>query len=61
MAGKKFKGGAKDNKPLFYKTIGYCFYCSFLFIENFSEAKVVLGAPPVAESQNYFRVLLTWR
>ena len=43
--------GAKDNRPLFFKTIGYCFYCSFYgFFENFRGAKVVLPSP-VAESQ----------
>ena len=30
-SGKKFKGGGggEDNRPLFFKTIGYCFYIVF--------------------------------
>ena len=59
-ARKKFKGG--NNRPSFFKTIGYCFYCSFYCFSKilrgqtpFRGAKVVLGGapcPPVAESQN---------
>ena len=26
---EKLKGEAKDNRPLIFKTIGYCLYCSF--------------------------------
>ena len=59
-ARKKFRGG--HNRPTFFKTIDYCFYCSFhCFFKNFRgqtpfrRTKVVLGehplAPPVAESQ----------
>ena len=36
-------GGAKDNRPLFFKTIGYCFYC---FFENLGGQKSFWGAPP---------------
>ena len=50
-------------EKIFFKTIGYCFYCSFYcFFENFRMVKCLLGgksrfgghppAPPVAESQN---------
>ena len=46
---KKFKvggGGAKDHRPLFFKTIGYFFYCSFYcFFENFRGQTPFLGGP----------------
>ena len=49
-------GGAKDNRPLFLKTVYYCFYCSFYcFLKILGGAKVILeghppAPPPVAES-----------
>ena len=50
---KKFNG-AKNNRPLFFKTIGYCFYCSFYcFFENFRrqtpfrEGKSRFGGAPL--------------
>ena len=60
-ARKKFKG-AKDNRSLFFKAIGYCFYCPFYCFSKIlggkrllGGAKAVLGGapcPPVAESQH---------
>ena len=54
--------GVKDNRPLFFKTIGYCFYCSFYgFCKNFRGQKSFWGAPPctpVAESQNLEKIYI---
>ena len=38
--------GAKDNRPLFFKTVAYYFCCSFYCFLNFRGAKVVLGGAP---------------
>ena len=49
-AGKNLRGGGGGGKrPLFFKTIGYRFYCSFYFFLKILEGKRPL--PPVAESQ----------
>ena len=55
-------GGAKDNRPLFFRTIGCCFYCSFYCFSKILGGKRLLGGevvfwggrPPVAESQTRF-------
>ena len=58
-ARKKLKvggGGAKDNRPLFFKTVGYCFYSSFYFGKPLGRKTAFGGRgsrlppPPVAES-----------
>ena len=65
-------GGAKDNRPLFFKTIGYCFYCSFYCFSKIlggqtpsRGAKSFWGAPPappVAESQStLLRQIITFK
>ena len=53
FARKKIKGGgAKDNKPLFFKMIGYCFHCSFdCFFKILGGQKSFWGASPVAQTQ----------
>ena len=49
---KNFGRGAKDNRSFFLKTIGCCFYCFSVISLNFlGGGNVMLGAPPVAESQ----------
>ena len=52
--------GAKDNRPLFFKTIGYCFHCSFYCFFKILGCRRLLGGKsfwgvppaPVAESQH---------
>ena len=40
-------GGAKDNRPLFFKTIGYCFYCSFYCFSKILGGKSRFGGRPL--------------
>ena len=45
---KNLREGAKDNRPLFFKTLRYCFYCSFYrFFQKFKGGKSGGGAPPL--------------
>ena len=52
-AGKKFKGGGKDNRPLFFQNNRLLFLLLFLlFFENFRGGKCRFGGcPPAAGSQ----------
>ena len=43
--------GVKDNRPLFFKTIDYCFYCSFYCFSKILGGQKSFWYPPVAESQ----------
>ena len=49
---KNLRGGAKEINHCFFKTLGYCSYCSFYCFRKFYGGKrllggeVILGAPP---------------
>ena len=47
-ARKNLGGGAKDNRPLFFKTRGYCFYCSFYCFLTILGGKSRFGRAPPA-------------
>ena len=56
---EKNLGGGKTIDHCFFKTIGYCFYCSFYcFFENFRGAEVVLGGAPAPCSRKPECILL---
>ena len=63
LSARKNLRGSEDNRPLVFKTIGYCFYCSFCcFFENFRGQKSSWGKeepslPRVAENQENMFVI----
>ena len=55
------RGEAKENRTLFFKTIGYYFYCSFYCFSKFQGGKRLLGGKSrfgrTPESRSSFRLI----